>query len=107
MRSGETDKAITINNHKLSNLTKQLASKLRHIGNLDCDFFELNGDFYLLEMNPRFGGGYPFSHEAGTNYVKNLLEAAQSKRMTNFEYQHNLIFAKCDVVVSCVENNKK
>jgi carbamoyl-phosphate synthase large subunit len=107
MRSGETDKAITINNHKLSNLTKQLASKLRHIGNLDCDFFELNGDFYLLEMNPRFGGGYPFSHEAGTNYVKNLLEAAQSKRMTHFEYQHNLIFAKCDVVVSCVENNKK
>jgi carbamoyl-phosphate synthase large subunit len=104
MRSGETDKARTIKNSELSNLTKQLASKLGHIGNLDCDFFELSGVFYLLEMNPRFGGGYPFSHEAGSNYVRNLLESAQGIMMTDFGYQENLVFAKCDVVISCAEN---
>ena len=106
MRSGETVKAVTVKNSELLILTKHLASELGHVGNLDCDFFDVNGVFYLLEMNARFGGGYPFSHEAGSNYVRNLLESAQGSKMTRFAYQHNLSFAKCDVVVSCVENHQ-
>src|SRR5690606_31572647 len=67
MRSGETDKAISVINGKFSKIAKTIAEHTKHIGNMDCDFFVSNDKVYYLEMNPRFGGGYPFSHEAGIN----------------------------------------
>ena len=33
-----------------------------------------NGDYCVLELNPRFGGGYPFSYEAGVNMPKAIIE---------------------------------
>ena len=33
-----------------------------------------NGDYCVLEMNPRFGGGFPFSYEAGVNLPKAIIE---------------------------------
>lgn len=67
MRSGETDCAETINSPVLKELGKNLSNKLNHVANLDVDVF-LDGDIpYILEMNARFGGGYPFSHIAGIN----------------------------------------
>ena len=38
-----------------------------HLGTLDCDVFVQGNTCSVLEMNPRFGGGYPFSHAAGAN----------------------------------------
>ncbi|VVS95289.1 ATP-grasp domain-containing protein [Desulfoluna spongiiphila] len=68
MRSGETDCAEIIENQNLTNLGEKLSGLLKHIGNLDVDCFELDGEFYVLEMNCRFGGQYPFSHLAGTDF---------------------------------------
>ena len=67
MRSGETDCAITVQNNALKKLGKQISSFLKHIGNLDVDVFAEENDVFVLEMNARFGGGYPFSHMAGVN----------------------------------------
>ncbi len=67
MRSGETDEAVTVDNPQLKALGRRLGEKMRHRGNLDVDVFETNGKYYILEMNARFGGGYPFSHVAGVN----------------------------------------
>lgn len=73
MRSGETDQAITIENSKLSLIGKKLSSALGHIAMLDSDCLEIDGDFYVLELNARFGGQYPFSHLAGANIPNVLL----------------------------------
>ncbi|HKK83431.1 MAG TPA: ATP-grasp domain-containing protein [Atribacterota bacterium] len=67
MRSGETDGAITVKNEVLENTGKKIASRLGHIANLDTDCFMVDDKPYILEMNCRFGGGYPFSHLAGVN----------------------------------------
>lgn len=74
MRSGETDQAITIENDKLSEVGKSLSKTLRHIAVLDSDCLEKNGDFYVLELNARFGGQYPFSHLAGANIPKQIVD---------------------------------
>ena len=68
MRAGETDKAVLRNHPEIEEIGKRIGENLKHIGNLDCDIFEKNGKYYLLEMNPRFGGGYPFSQMSGANF---------------------------------------
>ncbi|MBQ4834226.1 ATP-grasp domain-containing protein [Pseudoalteromonas sp. MMG010] len=74
MRSGETDQAITIENRKLSAIGKALSSSLGHIGILDSDCLEKNGEYFVLELNARFGGQYPFSHLAGANIPKQIVD---------------------------------
>ena len=66
MRAGETDGAETIYDEKIYKIAEKLSRELKHISNMDCDV--LMGDKpYILELNARFGGGYPFSHIAGAN----------------------------------------
>lgn len=75
MRAGETDKAITIDLPEVREMGKKIGENLKHIGNLDVDIMQrANGDYCVLELNPRFGGGYPFSYEAGVNLPKAILQ---------------------------------
>lgn len=74
MRSGETDGAIVVDEPILKDLSLQLAEKLNHIGNLDVDVLFDGDKAYVLEFNARFGGGYPFTHLAGTNLVKAVVD---------------------------------
>ena len=67
MRSGETDKAITVKNEPLEKLGAEIAALTRHPANMDVDVFWDGEKACILEFNPRFGGGYPFSHAAGIN----------------------------------------
>lgn len=98
MRSGETDKAISVINSDLSTIGNIIGNQLKHIGNLDCDVFYDGKDFYVLELNPRFGGGYPFSHEAGINTPAIYLDWLNEE--TNIDkhnkYKAGIAFAKCD-----------
>jgi carbamoyl-phosphate synthase large subunit len=73
MRGGETDSAITINDPKLIAIGEKIGQNLQHIGNLDCDVLSEPQGYCVLEMNPRFGGGYPFSHVAGANLPAALI----------------------------------
>lgn len=74
MRSGETDCAETVDQPELIKLGERLGNLLHHRGNLDVDVFLPKGfcakretSPVILELNARFGGGYPFSHMAGVN----------------------------------------
>lgn len=101
MRAGETDKARTIENSAISAIGRKLGTELRHIGNLDVDILEQNGEYYVLELNPRFGGGFPFSYEAGVNFPKAIIEWLQGKEIDDYilKPKYDLTFAKCDYLV--------
>jgi carbamoyl-phosphate synthase large subunit len=73
MRSGETDKAITVADRMLTAIGTVIGRKLGHVGNLDCDVIYNDTGCYVIDMNPRFGGGYPFSHMAGANVPAALI----------------------------------
>ena len=98
MRSGETDKAISVINEEFSKTAKLIAENTKHIGNMDCDFFVKDNQVYYLEMNPRFGGGYPFSHEAGINtpaiYLAWLRGEGNVEKYNQFE--EGKMFSKYD-----------
>lgn len=96
MRSGETDQAMTINDPSLMTIGEKLSKTLGHIANLDVDCLEENGEFYVLEMNARFGGQYPFSHLAGANLPLQIIEWCKGEN-TNPEYitiDYNVTCAK-------------
>ena len=78
--SGETDASETVVMPEIEKYSRRIAEATKHPGNLDADFFVgEDGAVYLLEMNPRFGGGYPFSHIAGANVPAALIAWAQGK----------------------------
>ena len=101
MRSGETDKAISVIDDRFNKIGEIISSNLRHIGILDCDIFVSNNEFYILELNPRFGGGYPFSHEAGINiaaiYIDWLFGEKDIKQHN--KYKSGMLFSKCDKIL--------
>lgn len=79
MRSGETDIAVTIGNEQLEKLGADIASLTRHPANMDVDVFWDGEKAYVLEFNPRFGGGYPFSHAAGIHLPKAIIAWLQKE----------------------------
>ena len=102
MRAGETDKAVTIKNNTIFSIGRTIGENLNHVANLDCDILEKDGEFYVLELNPRFGGGYPFSHEAGINMPKAIISWLKNEIAPKscFIAEINKTFAKCDILVN-------
>ncbi len=79
MRAGETDRAETVDDPRLVEIGATLGKALGHVGNLDCDVFVAGDRYHVLELNPRFGGGYPFSHRAGADVPAALLAWARGE----------------------------
>ena len=96
MRAGETDQAITVKNSRLLELAVKVGEALRPTGPLDVDLFISGEDVYILEFNPRFGGGYPLSHAAGVNFPQLMLDIASGKQLEpNIgDYTDNLVMIK-------------
>ena len=65
MRSGETDKAVSFKDEKLFDLIYEFVKKLGTVGTVDIDVFEVDGEYYISEVNPRFGGGHLIAYEIG------------------------------------------
>lgn len=100
MRAGETDKAVTHEDARLVELGRTLSQGLRHVGGMDCDIIDASDGLYVLDLNPRFGGGYPFSHAAGANLPAALLAWArgQQPRPEWLQQHPGVMSAKYDTV---------
>lgn len=89
MRAGETDKSVSYKNPVLFELIEKFVSECGYIGQIDIDIFENEGEFFISEVNPRFGGGYPHAYECGCNHMKliknNLLGYSNDKEVGNYD----------------------
>ena len=68
MRNGETDAAEVLVDppQRVAALAVEVASHIDVVGNLDIDIIqEPSGAAFVIDLNPRFGGGYAFSARAG------------------------------------------
>lgn len=73
MRAGETDKAVSFKNSVLFSLIEKFVKEAGYRGQIDIDIFDINGKYYISEVNPRFGGGYPHAYESGCDHMKLIL----------------------------------
>lgn len=103
VRGGEVAKGRT----KKNNIVDLFWNNLRHIpgarGCLTFQFFRNrdNGDLYLIELNARFGGGFPLSCAAGADYPLWLFqEWITGKTIEDFsDWQHDLTMLRYDDAV--------
>jgi carbamoyl-phosphate synthase large subunit len=77
MRAGETDKAVSFKDPELFALIEKFVNEAGYRGQIDIDIFEINGTYYISEVNPRFGGGYPHAFESGCDHMKLILNNLQ------------------------------
>ena len=102
MRAGETDKAITCDLPELREMGRKIGENLKHIGNLDVDIMQrADGTYCVLELNPRFGGGYPFSSEAGVNMPKAIMQWVKGEKVDPaiLQPKYGMMFAKNDYLM--------
>lgn len=79
MRAGETDKAVSFKDAKLFELISLFVQGSGWRGQIDIDIFDINGEYYISEVNPRFGGGYPHAYECGCNHMALILNNLEGK----------------------------
>lgn len=79
MRAGETDKAVSFKDAKLFDLIERFVNDSGFMGQIDIDIFDVNGEYYISEVNPRFGGGYPHAYESGCDHMSLIVNNLEGK----------------------------
>lgn len=89
MRAGETDKSVSFKDAELFSWIEKFVKEAGYRGQIDIDIFEINGEYYVSEVNPRFGGGYPHAYECGCDHMKlivnNLQSRVNDRKIGNYE----------------------
>lgn len=103
MRAGETDKAVSFKDDKLFTLVEKFVKESGWRGQIDIDIFDINGDYYISEVNPRFGGGYPHAYECGCDHmtlIKNNIIGLANERSIG-AYEEGVYMMKYNEIMTC------
>jgi carbamoyl-phosphate synthase large subunit len=84
VRAGEVEKAVTRAIPEAAYAAKVITTKLGGTSAVFCFQGVLGDDgrFVIIEINARFGGGYPVAHRAGAPFTKWLVEDALGRPST-------------------------
>jgi carbamoyl-phosphate synthase large subunit len=102
MRAGETDKAVSINDKKFIDLGVKIAQAFPMFGPIDADVKMGKNGPMLLEINPRFGGGYPCSHLCGADFPAKLVAICKGQKLSSNigDYPAGVYMFKQDEIIS-------
>ena len=102
MRAGETDKAISVKSDAILSEIKKIENIEGLFGPIDLDIFvNTEGDIFINEINPRFGGGHPHAYGCGVNFMQlilNNLEGRINKPIFN-NYKEGILMLKYNGLV--------
>ena len=100
-RIGGASKTISYKDPKLFDFVKEVCSVLELNGPCDMDFFIKGGEYYLSEINPRFGGAYLHAYGAGVDFIQLILNNIHGKENTSIigQYDEDVIMMMYDDVV--------
>lgn len=105
MRAGETDKARSFHDPVLFEILRDFIQKCGFTAQIDIDVFRIDGKYYISEVNPRFGGGYPHAYECGVDtpsmIMKNL--SGQINEPQIGRYNDGMIMMKYNEIMLRVE----
>lgn len=86
-RAGEVSKGVTVREECLISLARRVAEALPGAWgplNIQC-FRDDSGNTKIIELNARFGGGYPLAHHAGAHFTDWLLDELEGGTPSHFD----------------------
>lgn len=101
MRAGETDKSVSFKDEKLFALIEKFIGEAGLSGQIDIDIFDVDGQYYISEVNPRFGGGYPHAYACGVDHMRlicNNLEGRANDVITG-RYEEGVVMMKYNEIM--------
>lgn len=100
-RIGGASKTISYKDAKLFDFIEEVCGVLELNGPCDMDFFIKDGQYYLSEINPRFGGAYLHAYGAGVDFIKLIINNIQGIENHSIigEYEEDIIMMMYDDVV--------
>jgi carbamoyl-phosphate synthase large subunit len=102
VRGGEVSKGLTVRHERLMDLAARISERLPGAyGPLNVQvFLSHDGDMRVIEINPRFGGGYPLADRAGMASPRWLLEESLGRLPSRVdEWQDDLAMLRYDEAV--------
>ena len=101
VRAGEVNKAQAIKDKDIINAIKNLCKKLEGAyGCITIQLFKTKKRIVFIEINPRFGGGYPLSYLSGANFAEYLIRDYLDEKLTYKEdWKDNLVMLRYDAEV--------
>lgn len=100
-RIGGASKTISFKDPKLFKFIEEICSVFEFNGPLDMDFFIKDGEYYLSEINPRFGGAYLHAYGAGVDFFQliiNNINGIENKANIG-DYDDDILMLMYDDVV--------
>ena len=106
-RMGETEQAQTFKDPQVIEFGIQLGTALGHIGPLDADLFYKDGKISVLEVNLRFGGGYPVSHLAGADFPAKIIRMIKGEAVPPDigNFHEGIVMMKDNLVIGGTETS--
>ena len=100
-RIGGASKTISFKDAKLFEFISRIVSVFKFNGPVDMDFFYKNGQYYLSEVNPRFGGAYLHAYGAGVDFIKLIEKNLKGEQNTPCfgSYEDGVVMMMYDSVV--------
>lgn len=100
-RIGGANKTISFKDEKLFEFIKNIVYHFKFYGPVDMDFFYKDGNYYLSEINPRFGGAYLHAYGAGVDFfelIASNIEGTENKDCFG-RYEENIVMLMYDEVI--------
>lgn len=98
---GGANKTISFKDEKLFQIIKEIVLKLKFNGPIDMDFFYKDGDYFLSEINPRFGEAYLHAYGCGVDFIQliiNNLKGIENEPKFG-DYEEDILMMMYDSVV--------
>jgi carbamoyl-phosphate synthase large subunit len=100
-RGGEVSKCVTVRHPQLLQLAERLVKSLPDPFGPLCfqSFVSEQDDVQIIEINARFGGGYPVAHQAGANFIRMVIDELIGKPVTPPDWTEGLAMTRWDDAV--------
>lgn len=102
-RAGEISKGVTVKNPALITAGRNVAELLPDaLGCITAQcFLTPNNEIKFIEINPRFGGGFPLSFQAGANFPRWIIEMVLGKEseVTIDGWQDGIVMLRYDEAI--------
>lgn len=98
---GGASKTVSFKDNRLFEFIQQIVSVFQFNGPVDMDFFYVEGEYYLSEINPRFGGAYLHAYGAGVDFIELIMNNVNGKANEPCfgDYEDDIVMMMYDDVV--------